>query len=154
MSTECIIIIIVITVLCKVDMGMTYSELSVYGRLRKPGRCGPYSMFTRLLSTWKDCCSPAEVGLWFYWTHYTCKPDVFIIALLIFAYDSHISDITCSLFHFRCEFTYFCVFCYFNCWLFSMFSFSFHTNAIVTCQIKLYWNYFSRTSTKADIILK
>jgi len=42
-------------------MGMTYDELSVYGRLRKPGRCGPYSMFTRLISVWNDCYSPAEV---------------------------------------------------------------------------------------------
>ena len=43
------------------DMGMTYDELSVFGRLRKPGRCGPYSMFMRLISMWKDHCTPAEV---------------------------------------------------------------------------------------------
>ena len=30
------------------DMGMTYAELSDYGRLRKPGACGPYSMFMKL----------------------------------------------------------------------------------------------------------
>jgi len=42
-------------------MGMTYEELSVYGKLRKPGRCGPYSMFTRLTSKWRDRCTPAEV---------------------------------------------------------------------------------------------
>ena len=29
----------------EVDMGMTYEELSVYGRLRKIFRCGPVSMF-------------------------------------------------------------------------------------------------------------
>lgn len=29
----------------EVDMGMTYEELSVYGRLRKIYRCGPVSMF-------------------------------------------------------------------------------------------------------------
>ncbi|MCI28499.1 glutamine-dependent NAD(+) synthetase-like, partial [Trifolium medium] len=29
----------------EVDMGMTYSELSVYGRLRKIFRRGPVSMF-------------------------------------------------------------------------------------------------------------
>lgn len=29
----------------EVDMGMTYEELSVYGRLRKIFRCGPMSMF-------------------------------------------------------------------------------------------------------------
>ena len=44
-------------------MGMTYDELSVFGRLRKPGRCGPYSMFTRLISTWKDHCTPVQVDL-------------------------------------------------------------------------------------------
>lgn len=34
----------------EVDMGMTYEELSVYGRLRKIFRCGPVSMFkVRLL---------------------------------------------------------------------------------------------------------
>lgn len=42
-------------------MGMTYDELSVYGRLRNPGRCGPYSMFSKLLSAWKDSCTPAQV---------------------------------------------------------------------------------------------
>jgi len=31
------------------DMGMTYNELTEYGRLRKPGCCGPYSMFMRLV---------------------------------------------------------------------------------------------------------
>lgn len=29
----------------EVDMGMTYDELSVYGRMRKIFRCGPVSMF-------------------------------------------------------------------------------------------------------------
>jgi hypothetical protein len=29
----------------EVDMGMTYEELSVYGRLRKIFRCGPVSMY-------------------------------------------------------------------------------------------------------------
>ena len=43
------------------DMGMTYDELSVYGKLRRPGRCGPYSMFCKLVATWKDRCTPAEV---------------------------------------------------------------------------------------------
>jgi NH3-dependent NAD+ synthetase len=36
------------------DMGMTYEELSIYGRLRKLSRCGPVSMFRRLLVLWKD----------------------------------------------------------------------------------------------------
>lgn len=34
------------------DMGMTYAELGEFGRLRKQQRCGPYSMFVRLLGTW------------------------------------------------------------------------------------------------------
>ena len=49
------------TVVWQVDMGMTYDELSVFGRLRKPGRCGPYSMFSRLISTWNNCYTPAQV---------------------------------------------------------------------------------------------
>jgi len=43
-------------------MGMTYDELSIYGRLRNPGRCGPYGMFYKLVSMWKDKFTPAEVG--------------------------------------------------------------------------------------------
>jgi NAD+ synthase (glutamine-hydrolysing) len=35
----------------EVDMGMTYEELSVYGRLRKIFRCGPVSMFKVWFST-------------------------------------------------------------------------------------------------------
>ncbi|XP_057308920.1 glutamine-dependent NAD(+) synthetase-like [Hydractinia symbiolongicarpus] len=34
------------------DMGLTYEELSVFGRLRKIHKCGPYTMFTKLLSEW------------------------------------------------------------------------------------------------------
>lgn len=44
------------------DMGVTYSELSVYGRLRKVAKTGPYSMFCRLLVLWKDTCSPRQVA--------------------------------------------------------------------------------------------
>lgn len=36
------------------DMGMTYEELGIYGRLRKLSRCGPVSMFSQLLVLWKD----------------------------------------------------------------------------------------------------
>jgi NAD+ synthase (glutamine-hydrolysing) len=43
------------------DMGMTYDELSTFGRLRMYNRCGPYSMFCKLVSTWHDKCTPAEV---------------------------------------------------------------------------------------------
>lgn len=34
------------------DMGMTYDELSIFGRLRKVQKCGPYSMFLNLLHEW------------------------------------------------------------------------------------------------------
>lgn len=43
------------------DMGMTYAELSVFGRLRKQQKCGPFSMFCKLVNTWNDRCTPAEV---------------------------------------------------------------------------------------------
>jgi NAD+ synthase (glutamine-hydrolysing) len=43
------------------DMGMTYQELSVFGRLRKVERCGPLSMFERLVYEW-DHLTPPEVA--------------------------------------------------------------------------------------------
>ncbi|KAJ2475619.1 glutamine-dependent NAD(+) synthetase, partial [Coemansia sp. RSA 2320] len=42
------------------EMGMTYDELSVFGRLRKIEKCGPYSMFIHLLHLWHF---DADVGL-------------------------------------------------------------------------------------------
>ncbi|PWY98312.1 putative QNS1-glutamine-dependent NAD synthetase [Testicularia cyperi] len=44
------------------DMGMTYDELSVFGRLRKVAKCGPYSMFNKLLLEWGQTMSPAKVA--------------------------------------------------------------------------------------------
>ncbi|XP_060014241.1 glutamine-dependent NAD(+) synthetase isoform X3 [Lagenorhynchus albirostris] len=44
------------------DMGVTYAELSVYGRLRKISKMGPYSMFCKLLYVWKDVCTPRQVA--------------------------------------------------------------------------------------------
>lgn len=43
------------------DMGMTYAELSVFGRLRKVAKAGPYSMFCKVLNLWRDTCSPRQV---------------------------------------------------------------------------------------------
>lgn len=40
---------------------MTYADLSVYGRLRKVAKTGPYGMFCKLVSLWKDVCSPRQV---------------------------------------------------------------------------------------------
>lgn len=48
----------------EVDMGMTYDELSVFGNLRKVEKCGPYSMFTKLLHEWTPKgLSPSEVRI-------------------------------------------------------------------------------------------
>lgn len=44
------------------DMGMTYSELSLYGKLRKISRCGPVSMFKSLMTTWGNKYSPSEIA--------------------------------------------------------------------------------------------
>lgn len=46
----------------EVDMGMTYDELGVYGKLRKQENCGPYSMFCRLLESWSDKFTPRQVN--------------------------------------------------------------------------------------------
>ncbi|MBI1924131.1 NAD(+) synthase, partial [Candidatus Poribacteria bacterium] len=43
------------------DMGMTYQELSRFGRLRKIQRCGPVSMFEKLVHEWNHL-SPSEVA--------------------------------------------------------------------------------------------
>ncbi|KAF9453533.1 glutamine-dependent NAD(+) synthetase with GAT domain-containing protein [Macrolepiota fuliginosa MF-IS2] len=44
------------------DMGMTYDELSVFGRLRKVEKCGPYSMFTKLVHEWGSYLSPVQIA--------------------------------------------------------------------------------------------
>lgn len=44
------------------DMGMTYEELSVYGKLRKQQKCGPYSMFCKLLHLSSTRHSPEEIA--------------------------------------------------------------------------------------------
>ncbi|KAF7277740.1 NAD synthetase [Rhynchophorus ferrugineus] len=44
------------------DMGMTYSELSQFGRLRKVQNCGPFSMYCKLVQTWSDNCTPKQVA--------------------------------------------------------------------------------------------
>lgn len=44
------------------DMGMTYAELGEFGRLRKMERCGPVSMFQRLLHVWGSKISPTEIA--------------------------------------------------------------------------------------------
>ncbi|KAH7885842.1 hypothetical protein F5I97DRAFT_1936802 [Phlebopus sp. FC_14] len=44
------------------DMGMTYDDLSVFGRLRKVEKCGPYSMFTKLVHEWGAVLSPVQIA--------------------------------------------------------------------------------------------
>ncbi|MEM7334071.1 MAG: NAD(+) synthase [Chloroflexota bacterium] len=44
------------------DMGMTYEELSRFGRLRKIDRCGPLAMFEKLVFEW-DHLSAEEVAV-------------------------------------------------------------------------------------------
>ncbi|KAK0188721.1 hypothetical protein F5146DRAFT_959270 [Armillaria mellea] len=44
------------------DMGMTYDELSIFGRLRKVEKCGPYSMFTKLVHEWGSFLSPVQIA--------------------------------------------------------------------------------------------
>ncbi|KAK2439238.1 glutamine-dependent NAD synthetase [Trifolium repens] len=46
----------------EVDIGMTYEELSVYGRLRKSFRCGPVSMFQNLCCRWGARLTPSQVA--------------------------------------------------------------------------------------------
>mmetsp|Transcript_33983 Transcript_33983/g.82190 ORF Transcript_33983/g.82190 Transcript_33983/m.82190 type:complete len:741 (+) Transcript_33983:63-2285(+) len=43
------------------DMGMSYEELGYFGRLRKISRCGPVSMFKKLVVTWNHL-SPGDVA--------------------------------------------------------------------------------------------
>jgi len=50
------------------DMGMTYEELSIFGRLRKINRCGPVSMFEHLVQQWQHL-TPTQVAekvRWFF----------------------------------------------------------------------------------------
>ncbi|XP_046583334.1 LOW QUALITY PROTEIN: glutamine-dependent NAD(+) synthetase-like [Haliotis rubra] len=44
------------------DMGMSYDELSVYGKLRKQRFCGPYSMFCKLVHLWRDKHTPTQIA--------------------------------------------------------------------------------------------
>lgn len=41
----------------EIDMGMTYQELGIFGRLRKQDCAGPFAMFCRLIHMWDNCTS-------------------------------------------------------------------------------------------------
>lgn len=45
----------------EVDMGMTYDELSIFGRLRKVHKLGPWGMWERLVHDWSDKMGPRKV---------------------------------------------------------------------------------------------
>lgn len=42
---------------------MTYEELSIYGTLRKVGKCGPFGMFSKLLHDWGHILKPTEASI-------------------------------------------------------------------------------------------
>ncbi|KAG7571260.1 hypothetical protein FFLO_00772 [Filobasidium floriforme] len=46
----------------EIDMGMTYDELSVFGRMRKVEKCGPFAMYTKLLQEWGNRLPPEEIA--------------------------------------------------------------------------------------------
>lgn len=46
----------------EVDMGMTYEELSIFGRLRKIDKCGPYSMFIKLYHEWTPRLTAEQIA--------------------------------------------------------------------------------------------
>ncbi|OUM52086.1 hypothetical protein BVG19_g1242 [[Candida] boidinii] len=46
----------------ELDMGFTYNELSIFGRLRKIDKCGPYSAFIKLLHIWNGKKTPRETA--------------------------------------------------------------------------------------------
>jgi NAD+ synthase (glutamine-hydrolysing) len=46
----------------EIDMGMTYEELSIFGRLRKNQKSGPYSMFLKLYHEWTPRLTPRQVA--------------------------------------------------------------------------------------------
>jgi hypothetical protein len=46
----------------EVDMGMSYAELGLYGRLRKITRCGPVAMFRQACGLWREVATPQQVA--------------------------------------------------------------------------------------------
>ena len=61
-------------------MGMTYDELSVFGRLRKIYRCGPYSMFCKLVHMWKEKYTVEQVS-----EYTTVICEIFVIKFFSFS---------------------------------------------------------------------
>lgn len=42
-------------------MGLTYEQLSIFGRLRKVSKLGPFGAWERLLYEWRDTMTPREI---------------------------------------------------------------------------------------------
>ncbi|VDK81834.1 unnamed protein product [Anisakis simplex] len=58
-------------VIVSVEIGLTYEEMAEIGQLRKPGCCGPYGTFLKLLPLWHDM-TPEEIAKKvkrFYWRY-------------------------------------------------------------------------------------
>lgn len=51
-QTDEVYFILSIFYLFKDELGLTYEELSILGRLRRPGHNDPYTMFIELLPMW------------------------------------------------------------------------------------------------------
>lgn len=57
-------------------MEMTYDELSIFGKLRKIEKCGPFSMFSKLIHEWGSELRPIQVfifcfnELFIFWSIY------------------------------------------------------------------------------------
>ena len=43
------------------EMGLTYKELSVFGRLRKVSKLGPFGTWEKLIHEWQDIMTPQEI---------------------------------------------------------------------------------------------
>lgn len=56
---------------------MTYDELSVFGRLRKVEKCGPYSTFTKLVHEWGGFLSPLQVSFVYNLLEVSCVNSAF-----------------------------------------------------------------------------
>jgi hypothetical protein len=72
---------------------MSYAELSVYGRLRKEDKLGPYGAWSKLLHLWGDKITPQQVYekvRWFFWCYsisMSFQPEqALYISSLIFYY--------------------------------------------------------------------
>ncbi|GFR45621.1 hypothetical protein Agub_g7028, partial [Astrephomene gubernaculifera] len=46
----------------EIDMGMTYAELSLYGRLRKVARAGPVAMYNACAAMWRGRLAPGAIA--------------------------------------------------------------------------------------------